>query len=146
MFFYHLNVATCNALVLFNEQQRISANGKQYKKWNIVQFKRKLVEELVGKSWHDLYNDAPVDEETEEHVCVPIPSGQRVKCTWCALMSGHTRTRFQCAKCGVPLCSMGSGKVKVDCFAEAHKTEERKEMVLKKHLQMKSLNPRRNSK
>ena len=54
MFFYHLDVGTGNALVLFNEQLKISGKDKEGKTWNIVQFKIKLIEDLVGKSMEEL--------------------------------------------------------------------------------------------
>ena len=146
LFFYLLDVGTSNALVLFNEQLKIAAGeGGEFTKWNIVEFKLKLVEDLVGKSLDDLHRKSSVEEEAE-HKCVPIPGGNRVKCAYCGLMSRESRTRYQCVVCGVPLCSMGSGKVKHDCFTEAHKTPDRIEMVLKKHQRMQMKNPNRNSK
>jgi hypothetical protein len=45
-FFYLLDVGTSNALVLFNESRRI----QKEKNLNIVQFKMKLVEDLVGRN------------------------------------------------------------------------------------------------
>jgi hypothetical protein len=45
-FFYLLDVGTSNALVLFNESKRI----RKEKTLNIVQFKMKLVEDLVGRN------------------------------------------------------------------------------------------------
>jgi hypothetical protein len=47
------------------------------------------------------------------------------------------RTRYQCGKCGIPLCSIGIGKVGDDCFTMGHKTDETLEIVLKKNLEMK---------
>jgi hypothetical protein len=34
--------------------------------------------------------------------------------------------------CGVPLCSIGNGKVEDNCFTIAHKAEDQREMVCKK--------------
>jgi hypothetical protein len=145
LFFYFLDVGTGNALVLYNEHLKVISEGREYSKMNVAEFKMKLVEDLVGKKLKDLLGDSNVDEEME-HKCIPIPGGRRVKCAYCGLMSRETRTRYMCAVCGVPLCSMGSGKVKYDCFAEAHKTQDRVDMVLKKHQQMQMKNPMRNSK
>ena len=148
LFFYLLDVRTSNALVLFNEQLRIAAGEeREYTKLNIVEFKTKLVQDLVGKLLNDLHANSPVDEEAEHSRCVPIPGGNRgVKCAYCGLMRRESRTRYQCVVCGVPLCSMGSGKVKHDCFTESHKTQDRIEMVLAKHQQMQMKNPNRKSK
>jgi hypothetical protein len=44
-------------------------------------------------------------------------------------MSRKRRTRYQCAGCGVPLCSIDNGKVDNDCFTIAHETEDRWVMV-----------------
>jgi hypothetical protein len=50
-FFYLLDVGTSNALVLFNETKRI----RKEKTLNIVQFKMKLVEDLVGRNIDNLF-------------------------------------------------------------------------------------------
>jgi hypothetical protein len=50
-FFYLLDVGTSNALVLFNESKRI----QKEKTLNIVQFKMKLVEDLVGRNIDNLF-------------------------------------------------------------------------------------------
>jgi hypothetical protein len=50
-FFYLLDVGTSNALVLFNESKRI----RKEKTLNIVQFKMKLVENLVGRNTDNLF-------------------------------------------------------------------------------------------
>jgi len=145
LFFYMLDVGTGNALVLYNEQLKIRAEGGEYSEWNMVQFKMKLVEDLTRKSMDELFGNFVPDDEAK-HVCVPIPGGRRVKCAYCGVMTRETRTRFMCAECGVPLCSMGNGRVKCDCFTEAHKTKEIVAMVLKKHQQMQMKNPQRNKK
>jgi Transposase IS4 len=45
-------------------------------------------------------------------------------------------TIYKCLACGVPLCSIGSGKVDDDCFAIAHESLERRELVCKKFVAM----------
>jgi hypothetical protein len=134
-----------NALVLYNEQLKIRAEGGEYSEWNMVQFKVKLVEDLTRKLMEELFGNFVPDDEAK-HVCAPIPGGQRVKCAYCGVMSKETRTRLMCAECGVPLCSMGNGRVQCDCLTEAHKTKEIVAMVLKKHQQMQMKNPHRNIK
>jgi hypothetical protein len=130
LFFYSLDVGTGNALVLYNELLKIRAQGKEYKRWNLLaQFKMQLIEDLVGKSANDLFSGSNADDVLE-HICVPIPDGRRVKCAYCGLMTQECRTRYMCAACGVTLCSMGSGKVNY-------------KMVQKKHLQMQMKNPQR---
>ena len=142
LFFYLLDVGTSNARVLYNEQLRVRAEeqGIPYTALNIVDFKMQLVEDLVGKSISDLFDGSRVSE-VDEHKCVPIPGNVRARCAYCSLMSrGISRTRFQCAICGVPLCPMGSGKLKNDCFSDAHETEDRRQMVLQKYLRMQTKN------
>jgi len=51
LFFYLLDVGTSNALVLFNESKKI----RKEKTLNIVQFKMKLVEDLVGRNIDNLF-------------------------------------------------------------------------------------------
>ena len=145
LFFYMLDVGTGNALVLYNEQLKIRAEGSEYREMNTVQFKMKLVEDLTRKSMDELFGNFVTDDE-ETHVCVPIPNGGRARCAYCALMGRKPRTRFMCAECGVPLCSMGNGRVNCDYFTEAHKTKEIVAMVLNKHHEMQLRNPQRNKK
>jgi hypothetical protein len=56
-------------------------------------------------------------------------SGHGVPTALCIMQ----RTRYKCIGCGVPLCSIGSGKVDNDCFAQAHETKERQNLVCKKY-------------
>jgi hypothetical protein len=55
-------------------------------------------------------------------------------------MSKMHRTRYQSAGCGVPLCSIGNGKVEDDCIA--HETEDQREIVCKKYDKMKKIKRR----
>ena len=138
LFFYLLDVGTSNALVLYNESMRIrSENSGGFTKMNIVQFKMKLVEDLVGRNMEDLFEKA---EAGEQHTPVKVEGGVRSRCAYCALMSRVRRTRYQCVACGVALCSIGSGKVEDDCFTVAHETEELRKMVCKKYVEMQKRN------
>jgi DNA polymerase III epsilon subunit-like protein len=143
IFFYLVDVGTSNARVLYNERLRTQAEqrGIQYKPMGIRTFKMHLVEDLVGKKMEALRRTLDDEVEELEHTCGLIPNNVRARCAYCSLMSrGNSRTRFQCVVCKVPLCPMGSGRVKHDCFSEAHKTEERQHMVLQKYLQMQKKN------
>jgi hypothetical protein len=125
-----LDVGTSNALVLFNESKRI----RKEKTLNIVQFKMKLVEDLVRRNINSLFQGGG---QLEQHSPVHIEDGIRLRCAYCTLMSQMQRTRYQCAGCGVPLCSIGNRNVQDNCFTIAHETVERLEMVCKKHAEMK---------
>jgi hypothetical protein len=140
-FFYLLDVGTSNALVLHKEFLKTRKSGDKEPAMNIVQFKLLLVEGLVGKSM-DALMQTPCDND--EHVLVQIEGGVRSRCAYCALMSmGTPRTRYQCAACGVPLCAVGSSPNKVDCFAMAHQTDDRRHMVQNKYLEMQKRNSKR---
>ena len=139
-FFYLLDVGTSNALVLYNEHLRMRSERDPVPKWNIVQFKMQLVVDLVGRSITDLFDTSC--EHVQEHVAVQIEGGGRSRCAFCSLMSRVCRTRYQCSVCGVPLCAMGSGKVKNDCFSQAHETEDRRQMVCTKYHEMQKKNSR----
>ena len=130
LFFYLLDVGTSNALVLYNEsaKMRTPTNGT-YTPMNIVSFKMQLVEGLMGR-WLDSEAGQP---EVVEHVPVHIQGGVRSRCAYCALLSRTRRTRYKCVGCGVPLCSIGNGKVEEDCFAQAHESAERTALVCKKY-------------
>ena len=133
LFFYLLDVGTSNALVLFNESAKMrTPTDGTYTPMNIVDFKMQLVEGLVGR----LIDSQSGQEEVVEHVPVKMQGEVRSRCAYCALLSRTRRTRYKCLGCGVPLCSIGSGKVDDDCFALAHETVERRELVCKKFVAM----------
>lgn len=67
------------------------------------------------------------------HVMVKITGAVRQRCSYCALSGKQSRTRFKCDGCGVPFCSIGSGKTARDCFALAHGDEDVRELCLQKH-------------
>ena len=137
LFFYLLDVGTSNALVLYNESAKIRLNEAQYTPMNIVQFKMQLVEDLVGRAIDDLFSS---EEERLEHIPTHIEGGVRSRCAYCALLSRVRRTRYKCVGCGVPLCSIGSGKVEDDCFSIAHESEERRQLICVKYVEMQKKN------
>jgi hypothetical protein len=130
--FYLLDVGTSNALVLYNELSRMRVTDGTYSPMNIVDFKMQLVEGLVGR----LIDNESGQDEVVEHVAVHIQGGIRSQCAYCALLSRTRQTRYKCIGCGVPLCSIGSGKVDDNCLAQAHKSIERRELVCKKYMAM----------
>jgi hypothetical protein len=97
---------------------------------NIIQFKMKLVKDLVGRSIDNLFESRVGGGE--QHTPVHIEGGVRSRCAYCALMSRMRRTGHQYAGCGVPLCSIGNGKVDKKCFTIAHETAERQGVGLQK--------------
>jgi hypothetical protein len=82
--------------------------------------KEKAVEALVEANMKDGddHNGAP------QHSMIRVPNGERQRCSYCKLTGQHSRTRYMCDGCGVPYCSMGSGKTGKDCFSLAHHDEE----------------------
>jgi hypothetical protein len=132
LFFYLLDVGTSNALVLYNDLLRMRVTNGTYSPMNIVDFKMQLVEGLVGR----LIDNESGQDEVVEDVPVHIQGGICSRCAYCALLSRTRRTRYKCIGCGVPLCSIGSGKVDDDCFAQAHNSIERQEQVCKKYMAM----------
>jgi DNA polymerase III epsilon subunit-like protein len=142
LFFYLLDVGTSNALVLHNEYLRIKAEetNNTYTPMNIVTFKMKLVDDLVGKTVKSLCEGGECADDL--HTPVQIADDVRSLCVYCAVISRPKvrRTRYQCAKCGIPLCSIGSGKVEDDCFTMAHKNDDTLDIVKRKHVEMKKRN------
>ena len=126
LFFYLLDVGTSNALVMYNESV-----GEDLR-MNIVEFKAKLIETFVGIKFGV---GRPIGHQ--EIVHVPRRSNSRNNCAYCALFSLYRRTRFHCAGCEVPLCSLGSGHVDKDCFTICHESEKTREMVIRKFEAMK---------
>ena len=141
LFFYLLDVGTSNALVLYNESSRIHLDESMYSPMNIVDFKMHVIQGLVGRNIEDL---VVVPEAEVEHRATHIDGGVRLRCAYCALMSRQRRTRYQCRGCGVPLCSIGNGKVSDDCFTQAHASEERQEMVWAKYQAMQKSTTNKN--
>jgi hypothetical protein len=135
-FFNLLDVGTSNALVLHNMYLKSkSEDTGKYKPMNILQFKMKLVDNFVGQDIDSLFESGGCAED--QHVPAHITDKVRSLCVWCALMSRSRRTRYQCAKCGIPLCSIGNGRVEEDCFTAARETGDRLEMVQRKNVEMK---------
>ncbi|KAG7352623.1 transposase IS4 [Nitzschia inconspicua] len=133
LFFYLLDVGTSNALVLYNE----AMNGKQ-EPYNIVDFKNKVVEALVGPV---LVDDIPSDQSVA-HCMTNISGAERQRCTYCSLRGKVARTRYMCKGCGVPYCCIGSGKTDKDCFASAHENEGIREICIR-HYRMQQTNTRK---
>ena len=141
LFFYLLDVGTSHALVLHNESVKIRSTTGIYSTMNIVDFKLQLIEGLVGKKIEDLFKD---DDDEVEHVAVHIDGDVRMRCAFCALLSRQRRTRYKCRGCGIPLCSVGNGKVQDDCFTQAHESDERLDLVCKKYIAMQKRTTNKN--
>jgi hypothetical protein len=70
---------------------------------------------------------------TKKHALIKLPENNRQKCSYCALTGTHSRTRFMCEGCGVPFCSIGSGKTNKDCFSLAHDNQQIREKCIEKY-------------
>jgi len=133
--FYLLDVGTANALVLYNQQLKIRAEGKDFKPMNIFDFKMQLVKDLAGKYIYDIVQST--FDATHMHTPIYIPDGGRWRCVYSCAYTTSTeeskvRTLRICAICGVPLCVVGSGKAHRDCFTLAHhKSEDMRRRVCK---------------
>lgn len=143
LFFYLLDVGTSNALVLYNESARIrlGETGGKYSPMNIVQFKMELIVKLVGKTMDDLFRG---DEMDADHTPIHIEGNIRHRCAYCAIFTRIRRTRYKCKSCGIPLCSIGNGRVEDDCFTLAHESEKMRQVVCNKYEQMKKFAPNKN--
>ena len=84
----------------------------------MVDFKRKLIESFIGPKILSVVSDAPIHQL--------IRSNTRLKCAYCALFSRTKQTRYKCGAdcCGMPLCSMGTGRADKDCFSLSHENEQ----------------------
>jgi hypothetical protein len=105
LFFCLLDGGTSNALVLYNESVKTRLQPPaQHTPMNIVQFKMKLVEDLVGRSIDNLFKSGAGGGE--QHTPIHIEGGVRSGCAYCALMSRMHRTKdinvqivvFQCVQ------------------------------------------------
>lgn len=141
LFFYLLDVGTSNALVLYNESCKIRMQPNTFTPMNIVQFKMELIEGLVGRSIDDLVDTSATDVP---HSPIHVEGNVRLRCAYCALLSRFQRTRYICAKCGVPLCTIGNGKVENDCFTKAHEFEHVRRLVSSKYEEMQRRTPNKN--
>jgi hypothetical protein len=80
-FFYLIDVGTSNALVLYNELVKIRLQPPaQHTPMNIVQFKMKLVEDLVGRSINNLFESGA--RGGEQHNPVHIKGGVLLGCAY----------------------------------------------------------------
>jgi Transposase IS4 len=119
LFYYLLDVATANALVLCNEAMQ--------SKMNMKDFKKKLVLYFVGTKLEVV--PRPFGHDVHELVA-------RYKCVFCE----KSRTSFSCGNvnCRLPLCSARQkrGLVKQDCFSLAHHDESIRFECKKRHGEM----------
>ena len=76
-----LDVGTGNALVLCNEQLKVHSKGQEYTTLNVAEFKMKLVEDLVGKSLTDLFDNSCPDEERNTRVFQSWVAKESSACT-----------------------------------------------------------------
>ena len=128
LFFYLLDVATSNALVLYKE-----STDEKNKDMNIVEFKKKLVYSFVGQKIGRI-GDEPIQEP---HKAERVEA--RLTCACCAFYGRSRRTRYRCShpECGIPLCNLGSGKVGEDCFSICHADENIRMAIFRKFKAMK---------
>jgi hypothetical protein len=79
IFFYLIDVGTSNALVLYNELVKICLQPPaQHTPMNIVQFKMKFVEDLVGRSIDNPFESGAGGGE--QHTPVHIEGGVQLRC------------------------------------------------------------------
>ena len=124
--FYLLDVGTANSLVLYREAIAGTPMGEEDSKISIADFKKKLIMGLVGPKL------AIVNRPIATHELVR--STRRHLCAYCGLYSRSKRTRYKCGHpdCNIPLCSMGTGRAELDCFALSHSNEEVRRVTVKK--------------
>jgi glycine cleavage system aminomethyltransferase T len=124
-FFYLLDIGTSNALVLYNEDRRMKLKGGEASLMNIIELKKQLVADFIGReAMEELNGKGRAKGEELEHVPVRVEGNTRYRCALCAMEEKDKRTRFKCAMCGVPFCKAGNGRVENDCFTMAHKSED----------------------
>ena len=124
LFFYLLDVGTSNALVLY----RLSMIDKPESKLNIVDFKIKIIQSFVGTRITDISTSSTVTVKHELN-----RSNQRHMCAYCGLFGFKKRTRYKCAGCHVPLCSMGTGRTTSDCFTLCHSNDNLHKATIKRY-------------
>jgi hypothetical protein len=126
LFFYTLDVATSNALILYN----LATNNKM----NIVDFKIHLVEGFVGNEVGGIGKNPTMLYHRIEKV------NNRYRCVYCNMLGDakDRRTRHVCTAdgCNLPLCTTGHGKVKRNCFEIVHSDETLLESAQIRHVQM----------
>ncbi len=134
LFFYNLDVATSNALVLY----QLAINDT---KINVVDFKLRLLAHFLGSRAERV--SLPLSTEKDQHHLVRLPNDQRLRCAFCSLQAkkGETvsRTRFVCShpNCGIPLCSIGTQEHSTkDCFALCHANDNLLNAAINKHEEM----------
>jgi Transposase IS4 len=122
LFFYLLDVGTANSLILYNT----AMTGKR--DLTISEFKKKLVMALVGSKLELVPKPVNLVHEL-------VRTERRHMCVHCGLMGVTKCTRYVCAAegCRLPLCSVGTGKAKMDCFASVHRSEDVRQMAVSKH-------------
>ena len=127
LLFYLLDVSTANALILYKSTLEESDRNAL----NIDAYKKKLVYGWLGTRMEEVPT-AP----TTIHELIRTDNSRHY-CVYCAVDSVQPpqRTRFRCnhPDCNLPLCSVGTGKTEVDCFALSHSSEHIRQICMKKH-------------
>ena len=86
--------------------------GGEASPMNIVEFKKQLVADFIGReAMEELIGKARAKGDELEHVPVRVEGNTRYRCALCAMEEKDKRTRFKCAMCGVPFCKVGNGRV-----------------------------------
>jgi hypothetical protein len=80
------DVGTSNALVLYNEYRRMKLKGGETSPMNIVEFKKQLVAEFIGReAMEELNGKGRAKGEELEHVPVRVEGNTRYRCALCAM-------------------------------------------------------------
>ena len=90
-------------------------------------FHSKIIQYFVGNKISNLSTTATVAIKHEL-----IRSDQGNLCAYCGLFGLKKRTRYKCAGCHVPLCSMGTGKAVSDCFILCHSNDNLNKATIKR--------------
>ncbi len=139
LFFYTLDVATANALVIYQS----AINDRSM---NVVEFKIKLLQYFLGAKAMNIV--APPSEV--EHKYKRLPGAQRFRCAYCSLQGIKSRTRFICGAdcCQIPLCKFTDdvqNEEENDCFFWAHSNKECLRLTKLRYEQMQKSVTKKNS-
>ncbi len=126
LFFYNLDVATSNALILYN----LATNSKM----TIVEFKMKLIMGFVGKQIENIGRNPTSFAHRMEKV------KNRYRCVYCAMLQDNKnrRTIHVCSAegCHLPLCTTGHGRTNRNCFEIVHADDNLLEACQIRHREM----------
>lgn len=115
LFWFMVDVAICNALILMKESLNhiLTMNSAKRRERNQLEFRKKLAHQLIGDFWGKRKRESVGEHQTRGLLNWPAEMDKKRTCKQCAKNKIWKERIYGCEQCGVNLC--------VSCFKPNHK-------------------------